>query len=252
MDLRERTILPLVNRANKFMASYKPSAENFAKHVSSYMKPKSRDNEEIAMRHLARFLGIPYKGRLINPKPKELLIAPTDTEVKAFLSAIKDSEVRLYLALLATTLIRPERLWLIRWEEVSNGFILIQENVRTKNYRPNPIHPQLLHVLEKCREEGRVFPEIGYTSLRRIIKSANRNASTSLTRAKLRDYAYNAMRKAGVDRDIVDWLAGHTLGIRAHYLADNIKEEYLKFVAYSERVNLLGSAMERTEPAEPS
>lgn len=43
-----------------------------------------------------------------------------------------------------------------------------------------------------------------------------------------------------MDRDIVDWLAGHTLGIRAHYLADNVIEEYQKFVDYTEGVDLMG------------
>ncbi len=29
------------------------------------------------------------------------------------------------------------------------------------------------------------------------------------------------------------------MGIRAHYLADNIRKEYQKFVAYTEKVRLL-------------
>lgn len=28
---------------------------------------------------------------------------------------------------------------------------------------------------------------------------------------------------------IVEWLMGHDIGIAKHYLADNVKEEYLKF-----------------------
>ena len=84
-----------------------------------------------------------------------------------------------------------------------------------------------------------MFPEISYTTLRRIMKVANQKANTDPTRAKLRDYAYNALRKAGIDRDIVDWLAGHTLGIRAHCLADSVVEEYGKFVRYVEKTMLL-------------
>jgi len=101
------------------MSHYAPCTQNFAKYVSSCVKPKTRDNEELAMRHLSRFLGILYKGRLINPKPKELLIAPTDEEVRAFPWAIELRDIWRYFALLATTLIRPEPLWLLRWEEVT-------------------------------------------------------------------------------------------------------------------------------------
>ena len=68
---------------------------------------------------------------------------------------------------------------------------------------------------------------------------AKKNSGINLTRAKMRDYAYNTMRKSGMDRDIVEWLAGHSIGVKAHYLGDTIREEYQKFVTYTERIGLL-------------
>jgi intergrase/recombinase len=53
--------------------------------------------------------------------------------------------------------------------------------------------------------------------------------NTNIRPNNCRDFFYNYARKSGVDRDLVDWLAGHSIGIRAHYLADTIKEEYAKF-----------------------
>ncbi len=72
--------------------------------------------------------------------------------------------------------------------------------------------------MESMKREGIVFPNIGYTTLRRIIDNANKKAGTSLSRAKLRDYAYNAVRRAGMDRDIVDWLAGQYFGYQGSLL----------------------------------
>ena len=37
---------------------------------------------------------------------------------------------------------------------------------------------------------------------------------------------------------IVEWLMVHDIGIAKHYLADNIKQEYVKFKFYSKEVVL--------------
>ena len=237
------TILGIGQSVDRFMRGYEPNPENLAIFVSTYSNPNSHNNAEKAMRHLARFLEIDYKGKMYKVTPNELLIAPTDTQVRHFLSAIDRVDIRLYLGLLTTTLIRPDRLWRLRWMEVKDGFIHINENVRTKNYRPNPIHPKLLPYLDNHQDtqDERVFPYRSNTSYRKAMQRARNLACTNLNRSKLRDYAYNTMRKAGMDRDIVDWLAGHTLGIRAHYLADNVVSEYQKFVDYTERIDLMGT-----------
>ena len=107
--------------------------------------------------------------------------------------------------------------------------ININENIRTKHYRPNPVHIDVAQLLLQTRQvasiDGPVF-RFGYKKVAMALKLAG----TKWRPNNMRDFFYNHARKCGVDRDIVDWLAGHRLpGVRAHYLADEIKTEYSKF-----------------------
>jgi hypothetical protein len=56
-----------------------------------------------------------------------------------------------------------------------------------------------------------------------------KRADTSIRPSNLRDFFYNEALRCRMNPFIVEWLMGHDIGIKAHYLADNIKEEYSKF-----------------------
>ena len=72
---------------------------------------------------------------------------------------------------------------------------------------------------------GRIF-DFTYRRVANALKAVN----TSIRPNNCRDFFYNYTRKAGADRDQIDWLAGHSLpGARAHYLADELNQEYAKF-----------------------
>jgi len=82
----------------------------------------------------------------------------------------------------------------------------------------------LLLELKETAQGDRIFAN-AYKKVALALRAAN----TSIRPNNCRDFFYNHTRRSGVDKDLVDWLAGHSLGIRAHYLADTMKEEYSKF-----------------------
>ena len=72
---------------------------------------------------------------------------------------------------------------------------------------------------------GRIF-EFTYRRVAKALKTVN----TTIRPNNCRDFFYNHARKAGAYRDQIDWLAGYSLpGVRAHYLADELKQDYAKF-----------------------
>jgi hypothetical protein len=117
----------------------------------------------------------------------------------------------------------------LKWSEIDleNSIINVNENIKTKHYRPNPLHSDVARMLvelrKNCKDE-RVFT-FGYKRLSDSLKAIG----TPLRPNNMRDHFYNEARKAGVDRDLIEWLMGHSIGIKAHYLADEIKSEYAKF-----------------------
>jgi integrase len=225
-QLAKPTIDNIMIWARKFIKS-KMDGEQFINQYKNSVN--TRNNIRKALKYLCRYKNIrePEYLKMENIVIKELIKAPSKDEVLEFLSRIKDREVRCYLALCATQGIRSRRLLQLRWNELdlNNGWININENIRTKKYRPNPIHRDIIDVLRTLKNKDDYVFNISIYKVERNIKKTRMNIKPS----NLRDFFYNEARKQGVDRDILEWLMGHSLGIKAHYLADNIKEEYAKF-----------------------
>jgi len=223
-QLRPKTITSMDCYARKFVQA-KKEPEEFLK---QYANPNSYNNAVKAIRHYYRFLKLPIpNAKIIQVSSDSLIIAPKKEEVIGMLRRIEPKEVRAYLALCATCGLRPERLLNLKWREVdfANSIININENVRTKKYRPNPLHKDVAQMLNELhRSDERVFN----FSYRRILTALNK-VGTKIRRNNLRDFFYNEARRCGMDRDLVEWLMGHDIGIKQHYLADDIKEQYLKF-----------------------
>jgi integrase len=203
------------------------SAEDF---VKSYANPYTYNNYLFAVNHYLEFSNTP-KLTLKQKQctPRNLIIAPKPEEMQRVVREVKDPYVKAYIALCATVGLRPKRLLNATWQEIDfeNGFVNINEIHGKKVYRPNPLHAdvaRLLHELPKTTGE-RIF---AFTYHR--IANALKAVKTDIRPNNCRDFFYNHARKSGADRDQIDWLAGHSLpGVRAHYLADEIKTEYAKF-----------------------
>lgn len=115
----------------------------------------------------------------------------------------------------------------LKWNELDldNGFVLRKvEHKISKWYRPNPIHKQIVPMLNEIKTHESVFP----FSYHRV-KNRIRDVHDKITPTQLRDFFYNQALTCGVNPVIVEWLMGHDIGIAKHYLADNIKQEYSKF-----------------------
>jgi integrase len=202
------------------------SAEDF---VKSYDNAYTYNNYLFAVNHYLEFTGQPKLAlRQKQCTPRNLIIAPKPEEIQRVVQEISDPHVRAYIALCATVGLRPKRLLKTTWQEIDfvNSWVTINEIHGKKVYRPNPLHAdvaRLLHELPKSSE--RIF-DFTYRKVANALKAAN----TATRPNNCRDFFYNHARKSGADRDLVDWLAGHSLpGVRAHYLADEIKTEYAKF-----------------------
>ncbi|GIU72900.1 MAG: hypothetical protein KatS3mg003_2379 [Candidatus Nitrosocaldaceae archaeon] len=223
--LAKDTINSIILWVNRFINSELDAKEFIYQYNNS---ANTRNNIRKALKYLCRYKNIkePEYLKIESIVIKELIKAPSKDEVLEFLSKIKDREVRCYLALCATQGIRSRRLLQLRWNELDlkNGWININENVRTKKYRPNPIHRDVINALDNLRDKQRVF-----TFSTHKVRINIADTKIDIAPSNLRDFFYNEARKQGVDRDILEWLMGHSLGIKAHYLADNIKEEYAKF-----------------------
>jgi integrase len=201
--------------------------------LSRYTHNKTFNDYLIALRKLFKYYGLKLEVKQRDARPHGLVVAPTLEEVGRFISAVEHPAVRLYLALLATQGIRPERLLALEWSEVDldRGWIVPRDgNVRSKFYRPQPIHRGLLEHLRRLRSESkgsRVFP-FSESTLRRRMLEARGKTGLKIRREDLRKFFYNRARKT-MRFEIVEWLMGHQLGVVQHYLADEIEEEYAKF-----------------------
>ena len=77
---------------------------------------------------------------------ERLITAPSYDTITNLLESISDLNVTTYLSLCATTGICVERLFNLTWNDIDfdNGFVLKKiEHLRTKHYRPNPIHDDI-------------------------------------------------------------------------------------------------------------
>ncbi|HEX9678682.1 tyrosine-type recombinase/integrase [Nitrososphaera sp.] len=211
----------------KFIESGK-SPEEF---VNSYANAYTYNGAFFAVNHWCDYTGQPrlrLKQRLCIPK--NLIIAPKVEEMQRVIREIKDKHVKAYIALCATTGLRPKRLLKARWHEIdfTNGWVNINERHGKKVYRPNPLHQDVARLLQELKQTAtseRIF-DFTYHRVVNALKSAN----STIRPNNCRDFFYNYARKSGADRDQIDWLAGHSLpGVRAHYLADELKQEYAKF-----------------------
>ncbi len=202
------------------------------KWLSKFKHPKTFNNNLVAIRKLFKFYGVQLNIKQKDARPHGLVLAPTMDEVKSFLMAVDRKDVRLYLLMLALQGIRPERLLKLEWSEVdlTHGWIIPRDgNVRSKFYRPQPIHPDLVEHLKKMKLDcsDRVF-NFAEVTVRRCMERAWSKTGRRIRRADLRKFFYNKARKT-MRFEIVEWLMGHQLGVVQHYLADEIMEEYLKF-----------------------
>jgi integrase len=198
--------------------------------ITSYAKPNSYNNALNAIKHYCAFLGVPRPNlKQKRRSPDALIIAPKPEEMWRVIRQINDQGVKTYIALCASVGLRPRRLLEARWAEIdfTNGWVNINERHGKKVYRPNPLHKDvdaMLQELKKTSNTDRVFA-FTYEKVQNALKAVG----TTIRPNNCRDFFYNFARRSGVDKDLVDWLAGHSIGIRAHYLSDDCKEQYQKF-----------------------
>jgi integrase len=215
-----------VSTIGTFLKSQK-TPEQFA---SSYAKINCYNNAVKSLVHFSDFLGVARPAMKCKQQNQDkLIISPKSEQVKEIIKTLKPLDLKCYIALCATVGLRPQRLHALKWSEIDfeNGIININENIKTKHYRPNPLHRDIAKLLIDLRKQAKseqVFA-FGYKRLAETLKAIG----TPLRPNNMRDHFFNEARKAGVDRDLIEWLMGHSIGIKAHYLADEIKTEYAKF-----------------------
>ena len=214
-----------------YVGTYIKSSKTPEDFVKSYSNPYTYNNTLFAINHWLEHIGKPHmqlKQKLCTPQ--SLIIAPKLEEMQRVIREIEDKHVKAYIALCASVGLRPKRLLKATWQEIDfvNGWVNINERHGKKVYRPNPLHEdvaKLMLELKQTSTSERIFA-FTYTRVVNNLKAVN----TTIRPNNCRDFFYNFARKSGVDRDIIDWLAGHSLpGVRAHYLADETKSEYAKF-----------------------
>ena len=198
-------------------------------YLSRFTNPNTYNNKLKPIIHLHRFLGLPDPNVKFKTISKDrLIIAPSYEEVLAGFKKVKDDDdlAKFYL-FCCTTLLRPQFIITLTYDniDISNRVIDVRVHRKTKHYRPQIIHTALLPYLQQDKEskEARIFLHC-YDYYGKKIKRL-----TGITPSHLRDFAYNAMLKSGMNPLIVEWLMGHDIGISKHYLADDIKSEYTKF-----------------------
>jgi integrase len=201
--------------------------------VQSYSNAYTFNNYLFAVNHWLEYNGLPrLQLKQKQCTPRNLIIAPKVEEMKQTIGEIQDKHVQAYVALCSTVGLRPERLLKATWPEIDfeNGWVNINERHGKKVYRPNPLHQDVAKMLQALRQSATTDRIFAFTYKK--VQSALKAANTSIRPNNCRDFFYNYARKSGADRDQVDWLAGHNLpGVRAHYLADELKQEYAKFEA---------------------
>jgi integrase len=219
-----------INNAG-YVGTYIKSNKLATDFVKSYSNAYTYNNTLFAINHWLDYTGEPRLQ--LKPKqctPQNLIIAPKVEEMQRVIREIKDKHVKAYIALCATVGLRPERLLKACWQEIdfTNGWVNINERHGKKVYRPNRLHKDvavLLQELKTTATSDRIF-DFTYKRVVNNLKAVN----TTIRPNNCRDFFYNHARKLGLDRDLVDWLAGHSLpGVRAHYLADELTQEYAKF-----------------------
>lgn len=198
--------------------------------VKSYTKPNSYNNMLVAVNHYLDYTGQPRLT--LKQKPRNLdslIISPKPAEVKEIIAKVEPLDVKTYLALCATVGLRPQRLLIAKWSEIDfeNAWVTINERHGKKIYRPNPLHRDvaaMLQELKKTSTSDRIF-----TFAYKTVANELKRIGTKWRPNNLRDHFYNEGRRHA-DHDIIEWLMGHKLqGVRGHYLADTVKEEYAKF-----------------------
>ncbi|MGI0013421.1 MAG: tyrosine-type recombinase/integrase [Nitrososphaera sp.] len=213
-----------------FVATFIKSGKTPEDFIRSYEKPNSYNNALKAVNHYCDFLGVPRPN--LKPKPRavaNLIIAPKPDEVKDLLRKLQSQDVKAYIALCATVGLRPQRLLRAKWSEIDfeNNIVNINERHGKKVYRPNYLHKDaaaLLQELKKTSTSERVFT-FGYKKVAQELKAIG----TKWRPNNMRDHFYNEARRH-CDHDQIEWCMGHSLpGVRAHYLADELKQEYAKF-----------------------
>jgi len=214
-----------------FVGTYLKSGKTAEDFVKSYSNSYTYNNALFAVNHWLDFCGKPrLQLKQKQCTPQSLIIAPKPEEMQRVIREIKDKHVKTYIALCATVGLRPKRLLKATWQEIdfTNGWLNINERHGKKVYRPNPLHQDIAKLLQELKQTAtseRIF-DFTYHRVVNALKAAN----TSIRPNNCRDFFYNHARKSGSDRDLVDWLSGHSLpGVRAHYLADELKQEYAKF-----------------------
>ncbi len=205
------------------------TAEDF---LRSYTNPNSFNGYLNAIKHYADFLGVPrpnLKQKLRTPN--KLIIVPKPDEVKEIVQKLQSLDVKAYVALCATVGLRPQRLLKATWSEIDfeNGFVNINERHGKKVYRPNSLHKDVATLLRQLRETQPKDQERIFSFAYKKVANELKATGTKWRPNNLRDFFYNEARKH-CDHDQIEWAMGHSLpGVRAHYLADELKTEYAKF-----------------------
>ncbi len=197
-------------------------------YLSRFANPNTYNNKLKPIIHLHRFLRLPDPNVKFKAVSKDRLIkAPSYEEVLSGFSKIKDDDLAKFYLFCCTTLLRPQFIITLTYEniDIKNRVIDVRVHRKTKHYRPQVIHTALLEYLQQGPKESKskLFLHC-YDYYGKKIKKL-----TGITPSQLRDFAYNAMLKSGMNPLIVEWLMGHDIGITKHYLADDIKSEYTKF-----------------------
>jgi integrase len=218
---------------NRYLNFTKEINEETAKEfLSQFNNVNSYNNALKSIRYLFRFLNLPLNIKQKKYNVDRLIIAPKVEEVERFLRLLyeylpsKDFNIVVYFSICATTALRPYKILSLTWDEIQGNFIIPKkQNVRTKHYRPNPIHPKVKILLERLpKTNERIFP---FTEHK--VRLVKKRVEYYIQPSRLRDFFYNTARKV-MDKDLVEWLMGHRLGIKEHYLADEVLEQYQNFV----------------------
>jgi integrase len=215
-----------VSTVGTFMKLQK-TPEQFA---NSYEKINCYNNAVKSLIHFSDFLGVTRPNLKCKQQNQDkLIISPKSEQVKEIIKKLEPLDLKSYIALCASVGLRPQRLHALKWSEIDfeNGIVNVNENIKTKHYRPNPLHSDVAKLLLEYKKQTK--GERIFTFCYKRLTESLKAIGTPLRPNNMRDHFFNEARKAGVDRDLIEWLMGHSIGIKAHYLADEIKTEYAKF-----------------------
>jgi integrase len=179
------------------------TSDDVRTYLSQFTNTSTYNNHLKALKHLARMNGSDINIKLKRTHCERLITAPNYDTVRDLLESISDTSVKTYLSLCATTGIRVERLFNLTWNDIdfNNGFVLKRiEHVRTKHYRPNPLHNDVNYLIDELpREKERVFP-MESKKVRRAIQKTD----VKITPTQLRDFFYNQALTCGMNAVIVE------------------------------------------------